>query len=288
MDSTYAKESHPADQAADDEDDIGSDEGSGRNTGGRRLRFCNERQQTPTTTSGTETPQIKKARLDSQAGRYARHSYPTRRRNLDTTKQPARKPYYVIPPQRTHPSHRAKISSPNATTYFRPSSSTNDLKPKDTIIHINPKFIKRFIEKSIQLNSLNATTSCQKQEQSQEELTATQMPQAIKSLAKDKQSSSSKYDFQDCSTESLQAAATMSVIRLVTECIEDDQKRDEKCNKLLAKRLIDQLTTKSVVEPQVETKAACENLNSEPTATAAAHEKKAEQLDSNVLNDSRD
>lgn len=41
----------------------------------------------------------------------------------------------------------------------------------------------------------------------------------------------------------------MAVIRLVTECIQDDEKRDEKLNKLLAGRLMQQLLrTSAVVE----------------------------------------
>lgn len=86
---------------------------------------------------------------------------------------------------------------------------------KGSVIFINPKFVKKFIEKSIKLTSSSST--------------ATNSSSA---------SMIDNIDFKTSPKESVQAASTMAIIRLVTECIEDDSKRDEKLNKILVSRLV--------------------------------------------------
>lgn len=95
-------------------------------------------------------------------------------------------------------------------------------QPKGPVIFINPNFIRRFIAKSINLASSREPSSSQ--------TSVTIPPSVIKDI-----------DFKSSSQESLKAACTMAVIRLVTECIEDSNKRDEKFNKILVSRLLEGL-----------------------------------------------
>lgn len=114
-------------------------------------------------------------------------------------------------------------------------------QPEGPVIFINPNFIKKFIEKSIELTSSTSNSNHQQHHNSPlafprnhvhslhtaNKMTANKMIEEI--------------DFKTSPKEALQAASTMAIIRLVTECIEDDSKRDEKLNKTLAARLIDSL-----------------------------------------------
>lgn len=109
--------------------------------------------------------------------------------------------------------------------------------PKGPVIYINPRFIKKFIGKTIELaNKTNGTCESSAQKQ------------GMNNKGSKKQISTSKesnmidnIDFKTSPKESLQAASKMAVIRLVTECIEDSAKRDEELNKTLVSRLIDAL-----------------------------------------------
>lgn len=95
-------------------------------------------------------------------------------------------------------------------------------QPKGPVIFINPNFVRRFIAKSINFASSREPSSSQ---------TSVTIPSnVIKDI-----------DFKNSSEESLKAACTMAVIRLVTECIEDSNKRDEKSNKILVSRLLEGL-----------------------------------------------
>lgn len=95
-------------------------------------------------------------------------------------------------------------------------------EPLGPVIFINPNLVKKFIAKSINLASSTAQTSSQ--------TSFTLSSDVIKDI-----------DFKSSPEESLKAACTMAIIRLVTECIEDCNKRDEKFNKILASRLLEGL-----------------------------------------------
>lgn len=95
-------------------------------------------------------------------------------------------------------------------------------QPIGPVIFINPNLVRKFIAKSINLASNREQTS------SQTSFTITS------SVIQD-------IDFKNSSQESLKAACTMAIIRLVTECIEDSNKRDEKFNKILVSRLLEGL-----------------------------------------------
>lgn len=96
-------------------------------------------------------------------------------------------------------------------------------QPLGPVIFINPNLIRRFIAKSINLASNRESTS------SQSSLIVS--PDVIKDI-----------DFKNSPKDSLKAACTMAIIRLVTECIEDSNKRDENFNKVLVSRLLERLT----------------------------------------------
>lgn len=118
-------------------------------------------------------------------------------------------------------------------------------EPIGPTIFINPKMIKKFIGKSIELASssasqpANASTSQAKSSYYDTKNIST-LPTTATTLSAP--NFIDNIDLKTSPRESLQAAATMAIVRLVTECIRKDNKRDEKLNKILVARLIDQLT----------------------------------------------
>lgn len=106
-------------------------------------------------------------------------------------------------------------------------------QPPQSVIYLNPKFIKRFIEKSIKLTSSSTADSSVQTRNHVDD--SNELKIAPKPIMID------EIDFSTSSKESIQAASTMAIIRIVTECIEDDSKRDERLNKVLISRLINRL-----------------------------------------------
>lgn len=218
---------------SDEEDDCSEDDE--KSSEGRRRRFCIER------------------KLQQQQQTGPSGSKPKRSR-LDQTDQHKSKPQinYVRTSER-----RKKVRVDNRPSSAKVFQTANNNKPErikqqqiqppqelqEPVIYINPKFIKKFIEKSIKLthpSTSSATTTDQRTSvKSNTDSSSTShniISPASSSMIED-------IDFKTSSRESLQAASTMAIIRLVTECIEDDNKRDEKLNKTLVSRLIDGLSS---------------------------------------------
>lgn len=131
------------------------------------------------------------------------------------------------------------------TSYRRPVQQVQQSHRKDHIIHINPKFIKKFIEKSMTMTSANSSEAGPWPSTTRAKPENPGMPSSA-STASSAQARATNMieniDFKTSPHEALLAASTMAVIRLVTECIENDKKRDEKMNKVLVSRLIAGLT----------------------------------------------
>lgn len=115
----------------------------------------------------------------------------------------------------------ATAASESVTNIPTPSNSQVELK-KDHVIFINPKFVKKFVEKSLKLNQQTDSHDAQK-------------------VGENSPNFTHNINFETIPKDCLHTAATMTVIRLVTECIQDDHKRDEKQNKVLVSRLIETL-----------------------------------------------
>lgn len=202
----------------------------------RRRRFCIERKQQLLPEEGSS--KVKRPRTTANRGRGTLHPYhgrhPTRRRRpfLEPRHRSSRQ---IIPVEINDSlsdfnkvnciNNRAKESINTALL--------NESNPTDPVIFINPKFIKRFVEKSIQLTITATQPNLSKVESNSLNEAATSAQTCMLD----------EIDFRKSTRESLQAAATMAIIRLVTECIENDNKRDERLNKILVNRLIDTLVT---------------------------------------------
>lgn len=187
--------------------------GEGRDHNGRRRRFCIERRQDSEPTSGSSG--TKRCRIDTivrnRLGSYHRNTGKRRPR-----------PHFDYPPY-THPQ----------TCYPKPRPKFD--VPKGPVIFISPNFIRRFVGKSIEL-------SMQKRVQNSDlstNTTSTFPDQRAPTISVNTRVEN--VDFRTCQNDVLQPAATMAVIRLVTECIEDARKRDERLNKALVARLMDAL-----------------------------------------------
>lgn len=189
--------------------------GDGRDHNGRRRRFCIERRQDLEPTSGSSG--TKRCRIDTivrnRIGSYHKNTGKRRTR-----------PYF---------DYQAHQQTHRPAAYPKPRPKLDP--PKGPVIFISPNFIRRFVEKSFEL-------SMQKRFQTSDQSTATASTMANqKSSATFANDKVECVDFRTCHNDVLQQAATMTVIRLVTECIEDARKRDERLNKTLVSRLIDAL-----------------------------------------------
>lgn len=225
----------------DDEGPSGEDESL---ADARRRRFCNERQHD---SSRAEPSQRAKRLKSSDSAKPAESSTTKYTKPPAINRRPKQIPRFgphLRHHQRTrHLSYREKPHSHQSTkqdqssvkkTYTsqtRTFKSTPSTASYGTVIHINPKFIQKFIEKSRELSSDGPT----------ETSSASQTDTTVDSIS-DKTQGTALQRFGAYPRSTLQASAAMATIRLVTECIEDDSKRDEKMNKLLAIRLVEQLT----------------------------------------------
>lgn len=194
---------------------------------GRRRRFCNERAEQrkrhhqlsstianqpnklPRLGDRRKAP-VNRPRYQLMQGEIAPAPMACRRTYPMARPRPVRRP---VVPYDMKP--RLKPSGKRYTTR-KVFNTTEDLGPHDSVIFVNPTFIKNFLKK--------ATLMMHPPGQDSKEA-ITDMP--IEDVK-----------FTDSPADAIQAAATMAIIRLVTECIGDDSKRDEKCNKMLASRLM--------------------------------------------------
>lgn len=208
-----------------DEEDCSED--NDRSEDSRRRRLCNERKQPDAPPEGSKA---KKQRTEA-------HHQSAILYNRNMAKRP--RPYIGPRPvgSRVMEAKKSqwKIYSKTRDTYASVSGSAN--APQESVIFINPRFIKKFVEKSMKLGSMTTTANLSSHagtEQTKSPAAATSSSTVIKDI-----------DFDSCPQESLQAAATMTIVRLVAECIQDDYRRDERLNKVLIGRLMDKLTTRA-------------------------------------------
>lgn len=174
-------------------------DGDGPESDARRRRLCNERKQQ---ISPDKEPPPRRPNIDTaprSLGKFNKYPIKRRPRPFPTMKPPRRQPTSVG-------QKRPRLSETYRSTSKEPF--VNQQSTIEPVIHINPKLIKKFIEKSIKLTSNPSNVASQ----------------------------------------SLKPAATMTIVRLVTECIEDDSKRDEKMNKVLVTRLLERLEQNGFTE----------------------------------------
>lgn len=146
------------------------------------------------------------------------------------TMQPQRRQIISVPIKPASPIE----SKRPVDTAIRPKPIESAPKPKGPVIYINPKFVIKLLRKSIDLAPTSVTTD----ETSHDLKSQSTEQHCAPSTCKSSDAQSNRCSI---SKESLQAASTMAVIRIVTECIENDIKRDEKANKVLISRLLSEL-----------------------------------------------
>jgi hypothetical protein len=237
MDLDTSRESES--QLTDEED---CDQDGDMEDGGRRRRFCNERaqqkqqqqkQQQPNKSSLIAGPSqsSNKRRKPNDSAKSSVMSSRYRAASSFSRKAPYPVARGPLPRRSFQPSYGTRTKRPSngeqRCTTKKVFNTTNQPVPHDTVIHINPLFIKRFLKKAMIMQ--HATDPDTKQ--------------LATSMADD------SFSFKQSPEDALQAAATMAIIRLVTECIEVDLKRDEKANKILAGRLMQQMKEFAKREP---------------------------------------
>lgn len=226
-----------------DDDDCSCDEDK---PDGRRRRFCIERKQREEQQKQkTNLAQHKPHPIKPNLFRIRKLSKLNHSLNRNAIKNQLGKTSVIA---------RKKINISNSTLppqshRFVPTNTSDRLElakrtSEGPVIFINPKFIQRFLEKSLKLASSNVTNN------STRNFAKFKSPMENTDLVNQKQSSNfaspstsmvENSDFKTKPRETLKAASTMAIIRLVTECIEDTRKRDEKLNKTLVSQLIDKL-----------------------------------------------
>lgn len=232
---------------------------------GKRRRFCIERKQ--------EEEQQKLKTNVAQAQRQPN----SRKANLSRIKKLPKSNHVVSRNSvkneigKTSGIARRKFNNNSNNTQpnnrFIPSTTSKEPEvAKDSsrrpVIYINPKFVKRFLEKSLELASLNdannsirslATNKSSLDNNDAASRSANQTLCMASELVPIPSSSSTNMiediDFKTKPRESLKAASMMAIIRLVTECIEDTRKRDENLNRTLVSQLIDKLVYGERVDP---------------------------------------
>lgn len=174
-----------------------------------------------------------------------------------------------VSPLKVIPTAGGNLSSATRIDHY-PTQTQNEQKPKGLVIYINPKFVRKFIEKSLQLSQVTNSTPPSKgsagipSDGASTSSIVANLPNANQtssgptSAADDQQQQlqlqqtshgpttttialNDKIDFKTTPREALQSASTMTIVRLVTESIQADFKRNERLNKVLVMRLIDQL-----------------------------------------------
>lgn len=232
--------------ATTDEDEASGEEGE---TNDRRRRFCIERRQD----LETKEPSTKRSKTET----IDRNKLENYHRNTGR-----RRPRVFVNREVNHfPSARERMKLEH---------------PKGPVIFINPNFIKKFVEKSIELSS-SKLQSCSS-------------PSSKSSHGQPATTSASKLneniDFRTCPRESLQAAAAMAIIRLVTECIENARKRDERLNKVLVKRLIDALDRHGNQETKMSSTPCQSNQQNATEATSSSNYSEQPEISDDGLTES--
>lgn len=110
--------------------------------------------------------------------------------------------------------------------------------PKKTVIYLNPEFVKRLVEKSTAYLSRKIDINA-----SSESTTMDLLQSGNNSKTLD------EIDLKSSDIETLRTASSMAIVRLVTESIRDDSKRDGSLNKNLAARLLNILTRTPETQP---------------------------------------
>lgn len=250
------------------EDDVSDEE---RESEGRRRRLCIERKQeheaqtSPRPANNYKRPRIYEARQrpNQQSFGYSHQRRPfqgqTSRRQrshlipVTMGRQPSKsKPKDCIAQTSQEASMPSLVASCakvklNKPTISEGSNSSNQTEPKEPVIYINPRFVQRFVDKSMQLSSNNSSAQHLGTE------TNVKMHRFSKTFnSKSKMIESANngtlLDVNSIPVQSLQAASAMVVVRLVTECIQNNSKRDERLNKVIAARLVDAIKQKHVDE----------------------------------------
>lgn len=234
-----------------DEDDEDDDESEGRSDDHRKSRrFITERKNEKLELSGPLLEKIntKRPRLDS-GGRHV-HNHRVGRIDFKVRPPTGRRMRHNNSCNPNHNSHEQRQQCfvnnnnlrqiPLVSNQSMLAQSSKRDPPKGPVIYINPKFIKKFIEKSMKL-SANCTSS--KNTPSQMDNNSIPNDTSRQNTPSTSQITNSieQIEFKSCPKKCLQAASTMAIIRLVTECIQDDSKRSESLNKILISRLIDNL-----------------------------------------------
>lgn len=228
---------------ASDEDDEQSGEDDSMTADARRRRFCNERQHvSPDGTEINITPKKFKyteeisTTIGNDIRRYSKPSANSRvSKSVPFTKLRVRshhRPHIKQPVSRHLPSDPSSVKKTYKPQLGIGDSSKSIFISKAPVIFINPKFIKKFVDKSLKFSSnpLGDMTSIETQQE------------GVETNAVDREIAMQESCLGICPKNSLQAAAMMTVVRLVTECIEDVSKRDEKMNRELANRILENMT----------------------------------------------
>lgn len=243
-----------------DEDDGSCDEDR---SDGRRRRFCIERKQ-------EEEQRKQKTDLDQRQSN-SRKSNLSRIRKLPKLNHASNRNTIKNQTGKTSSITKRKFSNysnnthPNSKAF--PTITSNKLNmakdsSKSPVIFINPSFVRRFLEKSLKLASLNAANNTARNFTQTKSLldntdlvsnssnrTSCSTSDLVPTSSSSSTSMIEDLDFKTKPRESLKAASTMAIIRLVTECIEDTRKRDEKLNKTLVSQLIDKLVNGERIDP---------------------------------------
>jgi len=222
-----------------EEDDPSDDEGSLRNAdlplGGRR-RFCNERKMGLPDTNSTHDSEESK----SSEKEFLKHGTlgSSRFRRPGFTARPH--PYHIaqFPTRRQNSGRSCRLKTADGlctrkvyTNTSHPAIPSYELE--DTVIYLNPAFVKKFAELSTRLKS-------PQQLESSERISPPTVDNA-RSTDRDSPSHNGATSINTFSKESIRAAATMAIIRLVTECIENDGHRDEHMNRSLVDQLVEKV-----------------------------------------------
>lgn len=239
---------------ADDQDDWSEDDDEDEDESGHRKsrRLIIERKDDKQEINNQimKNMSAKRPRLDSSSHHHA-HNHQFGRANFNGKPVPGRGRHRHhtnsklshLPHEQRHQSfvnsnNLRQIPLVNNQTMLAQSSRKDP--PKGPVIYVNPRFIKKFIEKSIKLSadfpSLAVATNHADNNSIPNDTSRHNTPSTSRVYE-----SIDQIEFKTCSKKCIQAACTMAIIRLVTECIQDDKKQNESQNKILISRLIDNL-----------------------------------------------
>lgn len=235
---------------------------------GRRRRLCIERKQHPDTQPAQPANNFKKHKAHGTRPNQKQQSYgyQSRRPYYGQTSHRPRSHLIPVAMQKQPYSGKATgnedipreaCSSLVVSATATKETKSNELKtlncPKananEPVIYINPKFIRKFVDKSMQLSSDKALASSSECSQHMQRFSKTFNR---KSKMIESANNSQALDMNSIPVQTLQAVSAMVVVRLVTECVQNDSKRDERLNKVIAARLVDAIKQRHIsgsIEP---------------------------------------